>query len=195
MGVTVCVAVIPFLVQHLLWNVYIHQYMNLCPTDCLYLLHPLWTVSWKHGCPCVALYVCHNQPISGPRLCLECVHASVHQFMSTSLSMSASPPLNTFMETWQPMCGIVSLSQSHFFWSQTLVRMCTCISTCIYVHLTPHFILTPLCIITWKDVCPCIAQCEYFSKATSGPTLWLECVHASGHVFMSTWFPMSPSSH
>ena len=45
--------------------------------------------------PVLALYVCHNQHISG----LECAHASVHQFMSTLLSMSAPPPLNTFVET------------------------------------------------------------------------------------------------
>ena len=99
--------------------------------------------------------------------------------------------------TWKHGCHCVAMCvlQSSHFCSQTLVRMCTFNSTSIYVHLTPHFILTPLCIITWKDVCLCIAQCEYFSKLTCGPTPWLECVHASGHVFMSICLPMSPSLH
>ena len=206
--------------------------------DCPCLFHPIWTVSWKHGCPCVTLCVCHNQPISGhtplsecihasihvfmfiwlpisvwclvdsyieryvplcgsifvshsphyvastcmecvhapvhvlmwtwvlnsapspihsyfgssvwhclycsylfsvPTPCLECVHASVHVFMSTWLPMLAPHHLNSYMKTWVALCGIVCLLHSAYFWSHTFVRMCTCINTCIYIHLTPHF--------------------------------------------------------
>ena len=74
---------------------------------------------------------------------LECVHASVHEFMSTWLPMSAPPPMHSLMKTWVPLCGIVCLSQSPYFWTHTSVRICTCISTWIYVHLTPHVCSTP----------------------------------------------------
>ena len=123
---------------------YMHQYMNLCPPDCPCWLLTIWTVSWKHGWPRVALCVCHNQPISGHSPLLECVHASIH---------------------------------------------------CISVHLTLYFIFIPLCKVTWKDVCPCVLLCDYSSNPTFSPTPWLACVHASVHVLLSTWLPISASPH
>ena len=168
--------------------------MNLCPPGCLCLVHPLSIVWWKPGCPCMAVCLCpshlisvatpclecvhasvhefmstlHPMPgppplhslmerlhpcmavclcpshlISGPKPCLECVHASVHKFMSTWLLMSGPPPMHSLMETWVPLYGSVFVSQSSHFCCHTLFRMCTCISTWIYVYLTPHVWSTP----------------------------------------------------
>ena len=58
--------------------------------------------------------------------------------MYTQLPMLAQPPMDSYMETWVPLCGSVCVSQSPCLWSDTLVRMCTCIRTEIYVHLTAH---------------------------------------------------------
>ena len=111
--------------------------------------------------------------------------------MSTWIPMLAQPPMDSYMETWVTLCDSVCVSQSPCFWSQTLVRMCTCISTWIYVHLTTHVYSTPLCIVGWKHGCPCVALCVCHNHPTSGHTSCLECVHPSVHVFMSTWLPMS----
>ena len=104
---------------------------------------PLWIVTWKVGCPCVSLHVCPSHLIFVPTPCLECVHASVHEFMSTWLLMSGPPPMHSLMETWVPLYGSVFVSQSSHFCCHTLFRMCTCISTWIYVYLTPHVWSTP----------------------------------------------------
>ena len=104
--------------------------------------------------------------------------------------MLAKPPMDSYMETWVPLCGTVCVSQSPYFWSHTLIKMCTCISTCIQVHLTPE-VLHPLCIVTQKHGCSCMALCMCPSHLISGPTPSLECVHSSVHVLMSTWVPNS----
>ena len=136
-----------------------HQYMNLCLPYTPCLVHPLWIVTWKVGCPCVSLHVCPSHLIFVPTPCLECVHASVHEFMSTWLLMSGPPPMHSLMETWVPLYGSVFVSQSSHFCCHTLFRMCTCISTWIYVHLTPHVWSTP-CMFdgnlgapVWQCVC------------------------------------------
>ena len=81
-GCTVFVQFTSFLLPHLLQNVYMHQYMHTCPLDSPCQIHPLHIVTWKHGCPCVAMC----PPVTSlqvPHLYLECIHASVHVFMST----------------------------------------------------------------------------------------------------------------
>ena len=161
--------------------------MNLCPSDCPCLVQLLCIVWWKPGCPCLSLCMCPSNPtcgpppflecvhasvqefmstwlpssgpalcilwcqvgcpcmavclcpshiISDPTPCLECVHVSVHKFMSTFLSMSGPHPLHSLMETWVPLYGSVFLSKSSYFCCHTLFRMCTCTSTGIYVYLT-----------------------------------------------------------
>ena len=195
----VFVTISPFLVHTALLeceHAWVHDiYVHLTPHFSL-MPPPLNCYHGKMVCHFVALCVCSQSALllESQTMVRMYTHASVHQFMSTWLCMSAPPPMNTFMKILGLLCVALCVCHNHYFsWSQTLVRMCTCNSTSIYVHMNLHFILTSLCIITWKDVCPCIAQCEYFSKPTSGPTPWLECVHASGHVFMSTCLPMSPS--
>ena len=72
-----------------------------------------------------------------------CTCISTLIYVLTWLPMSVPPNLNSFMKTWVPLCDIVCLSQSTYFWSHTFVRMCTCISTCVYVHLTPSITSNP----------------------------------------------------
>ena len=120
-----------------------HQYMNLCLPGCLCLVHPLCIVWWKSWHPCIAVCLCPSYLISVATPCLECVHASVHEFMSTLLIMSGPLPMHSLMENWVPLYGIVFVSQSSYFCCHTLFRMCTCISTWIYVYLTPQVWSTP----------------------------------------------------
>ena len=168
--------------------------MNLCLPYTPCQVHPLWIVTWKVGCPCVSLHVCPIQSGCGPTPCLKCVHASVHEFMSTWLLMSGAPPMHSLMETgcpcmavclcpshlisvatpclecvhasvhefistlhpksgpppmdssmesWVPLCVTSCMSHSIWLWSHTLFRMCTCISTWIYVHLAIYVWCTP----------------------------------------------------
>ena len=65
--------------------------------------------------------------------------------------------------------------------------MCTCISTCIYVHLTSHVCFTPLdsYMETWV---PLYGSVCVLQSACFGPTPWLKCVHASVHVLCEPEF-------
>ena len=163
--------------------------MNLCLPYTPCLVHPLWIVTYKVGCSCVSLHVCPSHLIfvptpcldcvhasvhkfmstwlliSGPppmhslmkmcspcmaeclcsshlisvsTPCLECVHASVHEFMSTLHPMSGPPPMDSYMESWVPLCVTACVSQSPSFCSYTLFRLCTCISTWIYDHMAAY---------------------------------------------------------
>ena len=92
---------------------------------------PLCIVSWKLVCPYISLCVCPSHPGCGPAPCFECVHASVHEFMSPCLLMCVAFPMHSFMETWVPLFVTVCVSQSPCLCFHTLFRMCTCISTWI----------------------------------------------------------------
>ena len=102
--------------------------MYTCPPDLACVLHLLYIVIWKPGCPCVAVCVCVccSKLACGPTPWLKCVHASLHVFMSTWVQNSGTPPLHSYMETWVPGCGTVCMFQSVHFWSHTLLRMCKC---------------------------------------------------------------------
>ena len=108
-----------------------------------YVWSPLCIVWWKPGCPCMAVCLCPSHLISVATPCLECVHASVHEFMSTLHPMSGPPPMDSYMESWVPLCVTACVSQSPYFCCYTLFRMCTCISTWIYVHLAAYVWSTP----------------------------------------------------
>ena len=105
---------------------------------------------------------------------------------------------------WQLVC----VSQSPCFWSDTLVRMCTCISTWIYVHLTTHVFSTPMHSLmkTWVPMCGSVfvSQSPPFCSHTLFRifpciSTWIY-VHLTTHVFstpmhslMKTWVPMCGS--
>ena len=101
---------------------------------------------------------------------LECVFASVHVWMSTWLRISPQTPMHSYMETWILLYGTVFVSQSTHLCSQTLFRMCTCISPC-----------TSLSIVMWNHRCPFVVLCMCPNHL----------IFASVHVFMSTLFSMS----
>ena len=92
------------LVPLLGYNMYMHQYMNLCPFYSPCVLHVLWKCSWNHGDPSVALWICHLHYFSSHIYWLECVHTSVHVFMSICPPISFWPPMHNYMETWVPLC-------------------------------------------------------------------------------------------
>ena len=189
-----CATGTSFLFLHLVLNVYKHLYMNLCPPGCLCLVQPLYILWWKPRCPCMAVCLCHSHLISFATPCLECVHESVHEFMSTLHPMSDPPPMNnymeswgpceslhvcpsrlilvptpclqwvhasvhefmstlhpksgpppmdSYMESWVPLCVTLSLSHPPWLWSHTLFRMWTCISTWIYFHLAAYVWSSP----------------------------------------------------
>ena len=159
------------------YNVYKHKYMNLCPPGCLCLVQPLCIVWWKPGCPCMAVCLCPSHLISVATHCLDCVHASGHEFMSTWLLMSGPPPKHSLMETWVPLYGSVFVSQSSHFCCHTLFRMCTYISTSNLCPPGCLYLVQPLCIVWWKPGCPCLAVCLCPSHLISVATPCLECVH------------------
>ena len=113
-----------------------------CISICTYVIlnsaPPTMHINMETWVPMCGTVWCSSQSTSSPTLCLRCVYASVHFYMSTWLPMLAQPPMDSYMETWMPLCVTVCVSQSPCFWSHTLVRMCTHISTWIYAHLTPH---------------------------------------------------------
>ena len=47
----------------------------------------------------MAVCLCPSHLISVATPYLECVHASVHEFISTLLSMSGPPPMDSYMES------------------------------------------------------------------------------------------------
>ena len=119
----------------------VHVFMSTCPPM---LAKPLWIGTWKGGFLCVALCVCPSHPACGPILWLKCVHASIHVYRSTWLQKCAPPPLRSYMETWVLLYGMVYVSQSPHFCSNTFFRMCTFISTCTYVN---KFLCTPFALL------------------------------------------------
>ena len=64
--------------------------------------------------------VCTNHSTSGTTPCLECGHV----FMSSQLPMLAQPSMDSYMETWVPLCASVCvcvpltlLLVIHFGWN------------------------------------------------------------------------------
>ena len=98
---------------------------------------------------CGRIFVSHS-PHYVASTCMECVHASVHVFMSIWLLASPQTPMHSYTDTWEPPCGSVFVSQSPHFYSFTLFIMCTCIRTCIHVYLIPHVSFTPLAYLHGK---------------------------------------------
>ena len=169
--------------------------MNLGPPDCPCLVHPLCIVWWKPGCPCMAVCLYpRSSSFLFPHLGLECGHASsTCIYVHLTPHHLAQPPMYSYMENWLPLCGSVFVSQSpHACDPDTLFRMCTCISTWIYVHLTVLCLVHhPMhCIMKTSCTPVCVTVYVYASHPACGPTPCLECVHASGHVFMSILLPM-----
>ena len=80
-------------------------------------------------CPYVLQCLCPSHSASDPKPCVEYVHTSVHEFMSTWLFMSCPLPMHSFMETGCP-CMAVCLCPSH------LISVATPCLEC--VHASVH---------------------------------------------------------
>ena len=117
---------------------------------CSYVYH-----TWKHGFLYVELCVCCSQSTSDPTPWLEWVHASVYYLCQPDSQYHLKTPMQSYMEIWVSLYGSVFVSQSSHFCSQSLFRMCTCISTCIYVHLTQNITSNPMhsYMETWVPLC------------------------------------------
>ena len=73
-----------------------------------------------------------------------------------------------------------------YIWFLSMTRRCTCISTCMHVHVT--LMSAPsLCIVVCKDIHPPKVLCICPSYPSSGPTVWPKDVHAilQAHMSMS----------
>ena len=158
--------------------------MNLCLPKTPSLVHPLCIVTWNVGCTCVSFHLCPIHPGCGPTPCLECVHASVHEFMSTWLLMSGPLPMHSLMETLTSLYGSVFVSQSPHFCCHTLFRMCTCISTWIYVYLTPHVWSTPMDSYMESWVPLCVTACVSNSPWLWSHTLFRMCTCISTWIYV-----------
>ena len=166
--------------------------MNLWTPDCPCLFHPLCKIRWKPGCLCIAVCLCPSHLISVPTPCLECVHASVHVFVSIGLPMLAKPSMDSYMETWVPLYGNVCVFQSPWFWSLTLIKMCTCITVCIHVHMATHVCFT---LFEWlyENLSATVWQCVCVSQS---PWLWFHtlikmctCINTCIHVHLTPHVP------
>ena len=112
------------------------------------------------------------------------------------LSMSSLP---TCIVTWKDgfLCVALCVCCSHPSSGPTPWLECVYALVHVYIYIYPsdfQYHLKPLCIVTWKHGCPCVALCLCTSHLISVPTPWLECVRASVHVYTSTWLPMSTPS-
>ena len=78
----------------------------------------------------MAVCLCPSHLISVPASCLECGHASVHVYMSTQFPMLPQHPMDSYMETWVPLCDSECVCPSYPASGQTPWLECvTCIST------------------------------------------------------------------
>ena len=139
----------------------------------------------------MAVCLCPINLISVSPTCMECVHASVYVFMSTWVLNSAPSPMHSDMETWMSLCGIVHVPVTLLLVPK-LGYKCTCISTGIYVHFTHHVCSTPFRNVHGNMGTP-LWHYEFVTLIIFHYTSWLEGVHASVHVLLSTWLLMSAS--
>ena len=159
--------------------------MNLCPPDCLCLVQPPCIIWWKSWHPCMAVCLCPSYLISVATPCLECVHGSVHEFMSTLHPMSGPPPMDSYMEIW---CTCVSLHVCPIHPGCGPTPCLECVNASVHEFMStlhPKF-GPPLWIVTWKVGCPCVSLHVCRSPFIFVATPCLECVHGSVHEFMST---------
>ena len=126
-----------------------HQYMYFCPSDCPCLAWSPPLHSWYRntGCPCVSQCVVYwVMPLLFLHLVLECVHAistCIHVQMTNHVCL-----ILLWIVIWKhaecPCVAVcVCVTVILLPWSHTLIKMCTCISTCIHVHLTYQMSASP----------------------------------------------------
>ena len=137
--VTLCVFQSPHFCSHTLFKI------RACISTCTHVhltpnvrFHSLSIVTWKHGCPCVAMCPAVT-PLQLPHLYLECIHASVHVFMSIWLLSITSNPMHCYMEIWVPLCCTACVCPSHPACGTT-------------PWLKPVHVLVPVYMSTWINM-------------------------------------------
>ena len=120
---------------------------------------------------------------------LTCVHAGMPTWLPTSAS---SPSHSCYKHVCPWMTPCECLSHPHLVPHLLLNG---------YMHqykyvCTPHSHMCPA-IFALLHIKMCTPVCPFLhvSHPSSHPTPWLGCAHASIHVCMSTWLPMSAPLH
>ena len=124
------------------WSESVHaSLMYACPPQPWGLPYAIAVVVPRHVCPCVAKCVCtsHWSSNSSPWQKI-CKHHYIQ--MSTSPQRSSLLHLCSCVKHVCPCVAYVSVLTN--IWLHTLVRKCTCISTCMDVHLTLPGVSYPL---------------------------------------------------
>ena len=142
----------PICISHapLIWS-YTLVRMCTCIRTCMHVhLTPhicSMPVAQLHTNMCTTMWPDVHVPVSPHLVPLFCQNVNMHQ------NMYACPPSSPcllhslcivawkYVHPYVPPCV---LFQSSFFWSHTLVRACTCTSTCMNVHMTPHSCYIPM---------------------------------------------------
>ena len=149
------------------WHALVHEFMSTwLPMYALPPMHSLME-TWVplYG----SVFVFQSPHFCSHTLFRMCIWI-VHVLMSIWLPILAWPPLHSYIEKWVPLCSTVCVYQSLHFW---YMYLCLLDSPCLLHHFS---------IQTWKHGFFCVA----LWVCCSNPTPWLECVHASVHVYMYT---------
>ena len=156
--------------------------MNLCPPGCLCLVHLLCIVWWKPGCPSMAVCLCPSHLFSLAKPCLACVHASVHEFMSTLHSMSGPHFMDSFMESWVLLCVTACVSQSPYFVPTPCFE---CVHASVHEFMSIlHCMSGPLPMDSYMEswVPPCVTACVSQSPYFCSHTLFRLCTSISTRI-------------
>ena len=168
--------------------------------DCPCLPHCISILIWKDGFFCVALFACSQSLyLWSHNLVTKCTCISTWINDPISLFISAPFPWwQCYMETWESLCLALWICHHHYFSSHIWLLECVHASVhVLHVYLTPHICFNPISILTWNDGCPlCGTDCvSSICTLLVVPWSWIEGVHASVHVLLCTWLPISASPH
>ena len=116
----------------------------------------------------------------------------VYEYMYVCPSDSQYHLKSLCIVTWKHGCPCVwhcvCVPAPHFC-SPTLFRMYTCISTCIHIHLNPHFSLPSFAQLCRDMGGPCVAQCVFQSPHFWSNTLVRMCTCISTCIYVTqAWF-------
>ena len=125
-------------------------------------------------------------PFQDPHLGLN---VWMHQYMYACASdypCMLHCPCTVTYKTWVPLVTLC-VSQSSHFWFHTLVRMCTCVSTCMYEQLIPHVCSIPFEQIHGKHGCPIgtLCVCWSFLFWSTNLVRMCRCINTYMHVSLT----------
>ena len=143
---------------------------------------------------CGSVFLSHSPHLCFLNLYGMCTCISTMYLCQPEFWILLPSPMHSDMETWMLLCGTVCFGFIPFLFQD--------LDQNVYMHQYMYYslpdsscLLHSISILTWKDGFLCVALCVSSSHSTSGPTSWIEGVHAAVHVLLSTWLPMSASPH